>query len=284
MSSDAALEHLRRDQDDFRAALLSMETNQIMDNLIRAKTGFPILQIDYGSINGTITDSGAAGIQGSYTDIVAGPITRFLSGSLEARHQQQMAIQGEPVRNKPEVYLAYLQYLGLRDGLLVSPECPPECAAHVCRQGCDGLYYWIPVERRGDFFDLAMRVTVLRGQLPKAPDAFEITVADVTDYAPKFKPGETLEPGTRCQLTLQLDPPLESNDTGSANLTIDNVVYPVEILRNDDVSGGERTSMLRLVYVFGNDLAERQIPIDPSTLAGKLRGKTLPFFAQPIPT
>lgn len=36
--------------------------------------------------------------------------------------------------------------------------------------------------------------------------------------------------------------------------------------------------MLRLVYVFGNDLAERQIPIDPSTLTGKLRGKTLPFL------
>ena len=272
-------QHLRRDQDEFRAALLSMETNQIMDNLVRAKQGFPILQIDYGGISGTVTDSGAADIQGSYSDIVAGPITRFISGSAEARHQQQMTVQGEPVRNLPEVYLAYLQYLNLRDGLLVSTECPPECAAHIWRQGCDGLYYWIPIERRGDFFDLAMRVTVLRGQPPKAPDAFEISVAEVTDYIPKLEPGGIPEPGTAFQLTLKLDPPLESNDSGSANLTIDEVVYPVQILRNDAVGGGETTKELRLVYVFGSDTTERQIPVDPRAMKDKLRNAKLPFFA-----
>ena len=51
---------------------------KVMDNLVRAKQGFPILQIDYGGISGTVTDSGTPDVQGSYSDIVAGSITRFI--------------------------------------------------------------------------------------------------------------------------------------------------------------------------------------------------------------
>ena len=54
---------LAQDQDQFRARLLDLYTNQIMDNLVRADQGLPIIQVDYTKITGTITQNG----MGSFT-------------------------------------------------------------------------------------------------------------------------------------------------------------------------------------------------------------------------
>ena len=43
-------EQLRYDQDQMRQAVLDLYTNQIMDNLIRAYCGMPMVQIDYTSL------------------------------------------------------------------------------------------------------------------------------------------------------------------------------------------------------------------------------------------
>ena len=122
----------------------------------------------------------------------------------------------------------------------------------------------------------------LAGQPPKAPDAFEISVAEVTDYAPELKLGVPPSPAHSFQLHSKVDPPLESNDTGSANITIDGVVYPVQIMRNDAVGGGERTDELKLVYVFGNDTTERQIPVDPQTMQDKLLKRQTAVLCQQV--
>src|SRR5258708_623877 len=46
---------LRNDQDKIRSALLDLYTNQIIDNLIRASDGMPIIQLDYTNATGTVT-------------------------------------------------------------------------------------------------------------------------------------------------------------------------------------------------------------------------------------
>src|SRR6516164_8089761 len=51
---------LRHDQDCMRTALLDLYTNQIMDNLIRAYNGYPIVQLDYSDITGAVTHNSNA--------------------------------------------------------------------------------------------------------------------------------------------------------------------------------------------------------------------------------
>src|SRR5438046_1026750 len=53
--SGCAVYDLHRDQDQMRQALLDLYTDQIMDNLIRASNGMPIVQLDYSNATGTIT-------------------------------------------------------------------------------------------------------------------------------------------------------------------------------------------------------------------------------------
>src|SRR5260370_20448269 len=51
---------LASDQNQFRQILTTMYEDQLMDNLIRAKTRMPLLQLDYSNITGTVSDSGVA--------------------------------------------------------------------------------------------------------------------------------------------------------------------------------------------------------------------------------
>lgn len=277
---------LRNDQDEFRVALLSMETNQIMDNLVRARLGLPIVHVDYDKISGTVTQSAIGEVRGSYMDVVGGAITRTISAALTPKQENQLTVTGNPVRDKPEVYLAYLQFLALPDSLVVSPEPPPPCAAHLWKC-CNGTYYWVPVDRRGEFFQLAMRVSALRGQAPPAPEGFEISIVQVLDIAPPLGQGETPTPGTSFKLQVEFDKSVP-NDAGSANISLGGIVYPVQFMLDDRVEHGKSTKSLFLIYVFGNQVAEGQIPIVPATLAGQLRNQRIKYFSArfrpPAPT
>src|SRR5947207_11499819 len=50
-----ATAELHADQDKIRCALLDLYTNQIIDNLIRASNGMPIIQLDYTNAQASIT-------------------------------------------------------------------------------------------------------------------------------------------------------------------------------------------------------------------------------------
>src|SRR6266404_2653835 len=58
---------LANDQDQFRQTILTYYETQIMDNLIRARLGRPIVQVDYTTVSGTVTDTLSATFGGSYT-------------------------------------------------------------------------------------------------------------------------------------------------------------------------------------------------------------------------
>ena len=50
-----AVHEMYKDQDQIRTALLDLYTNQIIDNLVRASKGMPIIQLDYTNAQAMIT-------------------------------------------------------------------------------------------------------------------------------------------------------------------------------------------------------------------------------------
>lgn len=271
-------QQLRRDQDQFRHALLDMETNQIFDNLIRARCGLPIVHMDYDRISGTVTQSGTGDLRGSYTDVVGGSVTRALTGGLLAKQDNQLGVTGSPVRDKPEVYVAYLQYLTLDDGLIFSVEPPPPGAAHLCRC-CEGGHYWVPSHRAGDFFQLSMRVTGLRDNVLQAPSYFEITIRGVVSVLPPIPEGN--EPpalGTQHEIVVELEKPLPMNDSGSATAVLAGRVIPLSFLPGPGAIG-EPTTQLRIAYTYGPNLDDGEIPVPPRVFIDDLAGLQLKFYS-----
>jgi hypothetical protein len=210
-STGCAVHELRDDQDKIRCALLDLYTNQIIDNLIRASNGMPIIQIDYTNATATLTvretatfsDSLATTRSTVLTDNVATTGTSVftraaattlaltksvvttltavgtktslntLMGSMGGEHTNQVAVTGTPVTTSNDVYDAYLYFLTLPGSLQVSPAPPPPEVAHVCRQ-CGKLYYWVPAEHKKAFLALSLATTAQRGKPIPAPEAYEV--------------------------------------------------------------------------------------------------------------
>jgi hypothetical protein len=158
-------EQLESDQDRFRSALLQLETNQIMDNVVRAYNGLPIVHMDYSSITGTVSQTPSGQISGS-TQTTA-PVTNMIAYMLGFSQTNQLTVTANPVVDKPDVYAAYLDFVGKPGRLVVSPTPPPPETAHIVR--CfNGSYYWVPLEYRIDFLEMALKTSVMRGA-PTAP-------------------------------------------------------------------------------------------------------------------
>jgi hypothetical protein len=210
-----AVPELRDDQDKIRGALLDLYTNQIIDNLIRASNGMPIIQLDYINAAANITVMESANLSDSLVTtrssaaapsltgtsmlsravagtsraltVVAGTtftITRStmntLMGGGSASNSNQVAVTASPVTTSNEVYDAYLAFLTLPGSLQASPQPPPEGAAHICKK-CGNVYYWVPAEYKKEFLGLALATTAQRGRPIPAPEAYEVILKEILD-------------------------------------------------------------------------------------------------------
>jgi hypothetical protein len=205
-------QQLAQDQDHIRHAYLELQTNQIMDNLIRARRGLPIVHLDYNHMTGTVTDTAAGGVSGSNTGVgattapfkataaptfaaVTRTFTNVFNYTASGMQVNQLTINAEPVLNAPEVYNAYLEFLKDPAHLVESAEpppphealivrcrerdcCDPDCAPVKCRAK---VYYWVPCAYRGEFFALCLRAVALRGQATPVSPNFEVTVTGFAD-------------------------------------------------------------------------------------------------------
>jgi hypothetical protein len=185
---------LASDQDQFRARLLDLYTNQIMDNLIRADQGYPIVQMDYTNITGTITQNGTGSFTSTQTTmntkmLVIPTIVRTLTHSFtnlatfnpSAYETAALTVTANPVINSNDVYNAYLEFLAKTPSRLIkTEEPPPPGTAHIVR--CvDHMYYWVPTEFKGEFLKLSLVTTVQRGQPLSDPDKFQNTIVSATE-------------------------------------------------------------------------------------------------------
>src|SRR6516225_9673574 len=91
-------QQLANDQDHIRSAVLELESNQIMDNLIRIRKGLPIMQLDYNHMTGTVTQTVNGNVSGSET-IVSRVVTSVVGYSASGQQIMQLTINAEPVLN-----------------------------------------------------------------------------------------------------------------------------------------------------------------------------------------
>jgi hypothetical protein len=224
---------LAYDQNQFRARLLDLYTDQIMDNLMRAEQGLPIVQLDFSKITGTITQMGMGSYTGMQTTmntkmLVIPSVVRTLTHQFtnaatlnpSASQMNQLTVTADPVLNNNEVYQAYLDYLDPNKKhpnseltRLMKTEFEPPAELVLCglMRRCGHWYYWIPAEYKTDFLQLALVTTVMRGQPLEFPDAFEDTVVAVV---PEF-----VDQTGIVQLAVQLGTKLK-NGTGTLTAQI----------------------------------------------------------------
>jgi len=214
-----AVHQAQIDQDRIRYALLDMYTNQIIDNLVRARKGLPIIQLDYTQAQGMVTMKQTGSISDgqtvtkssvmalpAMTQTVTRTIATTLMGSLGFERTNQITLAATPVVTSNEVYDAYIEFLTIPGSLVITPEPPPPCAAVISKK-CDGVYYWVPDQFRGDFFNLSLRTTAQRGKpLLPSPDFFTVNATRILDQKPlKINPDYS-------NVTVKLDQKIPNDD------------------------------------------------------------------------
>jgi hypothetical protein len=191
-----AVHELRTDQEKIRDTLVELNTNQILDNLVRASKGLPIIQIDYTnasasvtfeetatisdtlqSTNGTALTTTVAKVGAAATTSLAvtAATLNTLIGSLGAFHTNQIGVTGTPVLTSNELYDAYLAYLGVSGSLQATATPPAPGEAHLCRR-YGKCYYWVPVQFKESFYELALITTAQRDRMLRLPEYYIVTL------------------------------------------------------------------------------------------------------------
>jgi hypothetical protein len=192
VSAGCAVRELHDDQNKIRSALLDLYTDQIIDNLIRASNGMPIIQIDYTNATAQVTVGQTEGLSDSPVRTKTNALTlaamssyaitrtsmNTLMGNLSGSNSNQVAVTATPVTTSNEVYDAYLAFLTLPGSLQLSCDVPPPGVAHIYKK-CGSKYYWVPTEFKREFLGLALATTAQRGKPIPAPDAYEVSLKGV---------------------------------------------------------------------------------------------------------
>jgi hypothetical protein len=184
-------QQLGYDQNQFRQVLLEMYEDQLMDNLIRAKNRMPLLHLDYTNITGTVTHSGSASVGGgpigTRTTTFVKPTMSTAGGSLvrlatqtfnygvTASQISQLTVTANPIVDNSGVYLAYLNFVEHPSRLIQSCDPPPPEAAPVVRQS-GKQFYWVPVEYRNEFLEVALRTSGVRTDPSDAAAYYESNI------------------------------------------------------------------------------------------------------------
>jgi len=250
-----------------RTAVLQLYTNQIMDNLVRAYDGLPLVQLDYTTMTGTITHDAGGSVNDSQTITTnrnpilttARNFARTTAFAFSAAQKSQLTITANPVLNNNEVYNAYLEFIVKPGRFVVTSEPPMQGQAHIvkcaCAPCCDQKrYYWVPCEYRHDFLRLSLVTTVQRGQPLSVSDYFEATASRVEDdEIPGF---------IRIYLSKKVP-----NDTGRITFTLASEAYELATELNKKIVPGTSESVSPAKhYKFGDkmDYLFLKLPVSAS--------------------
>jgi len=213
-----------------RQALLEMYTDQVMDNLIRAKTGLPFVQLAYTNVQVQDVDSVMGNMQNTYTaasdrasnpaNVITGVVRHFtnalqLTGN--AKRDRTMSLRADPVTDHNDIYELYLSF-ALNSEHFACTDKKPGCAVHVIRK-CGKKYYWVPVEAAAAFQELCLKTTFMRGpETTPPPVYYDRTITNVMEYRRDPEDKEKNQPMT-VYAALQLDQPVPNAD-GSVLATL----------------------------------------------------------------
>ena len=209
----------------FRDALLDMYTEQAIDNLIRAYTGQPYVQLQYRDLLVQDTDvlEGTAGFNYNLrrTVGISTVLERLAAIGGKANRSVQMTFHADPVTDAPTLYDEYLDFAFNPFLFCASCDKPTE-PVHIMRKR-DGIYYYVPCHAAADFQSLAMRTSVRR---PAAVQDFAGLQCAVlgTEKLPGAEEGETGE-------YLVHFAKLVPNDDATLIVTVDNTRRVIRLLR-----------------------------------------------------
>lgn len=185
-----------RDGIGSRQAILDVYTDQIMDNLIRARRGLPFVQLSYRNIlvqeldsfGGGATDTAVSSTDQSVNAVgaVSGVVRKWgntVVPTFSGKRDRTISFSADPVTDKNDIYEYYLAFAS-DPTLLVESDSKPTCAVHMCRQWGDRWYY-VPCEAAGVFLQLSLKTTFMRGaEKAPGPEYFE---ANIANYVPNKK-------------------------------------------------------------------------------------------------
>lgn len=184
---------LERDGNNFRESVCDLYTEQAMDNLIRAKSNQPFVQLVYRDLLAQTTDTGE-GVLGTSTmlDRQTGPVggimrtvtSGFTAGGT-ANRQRQLSFHADPVLERPEVYEAFIKFAS-DPGLLVESDGPPACPVHLHRKR-GKKHYWIPCEAGPQFLGLVLLTSFTPAGDPPVSPAYDVEIEQVEIVS---KPGK----------------------------------------------------------------------------------------------
>jgi hypothetical protein len=202
-----AVQGLHDDQDRLRSALVALCTNQVMDNLVRASNGLPIIQLDYTNantqftvdVNASLGETGVTNRSNTITALALSSVlvTRTLANTIAEglgfSRTHQVAVTATPVTTNNQVYDAYIAFLTIPGSLQITCSPPPPGAAHVCRRFRDE-YYWVPLEFRDRYVELASITTAQRGKsLLPSDDFYSVNIVGLgTSSASSPNPNQVL--------------------------------------------------------------------------------------------
>lgn len=286
-----ATHQVHADHDKIRCVLLDLYTDQIMDNLIRAANGLPIIQLDYTNAAATVTMKQTASLGDSVattrstvlaqaaalTTTITRQTLNTLTGNLGGERSNQVALTASPVITSNEVYDAYLAFLTLPGSLQASCDPPPHEAVHLCRKWHD-QYYWVPVEYRRQFFELSLATTAQRGKALLAPEEFfQVTLQEVLSQKPPNKVGVV-------ELLVKFDKKIP-NDTGRVEFTIGSktVAFDVNEYLPTDAPRPAETDRLRVYFDPDAEGAKAAGLKTPAGLSFPLAAKFYLNHKQPKP-
>jgi hypothetical protein len=277
-------QQLGKDQNQFRQVLLEMQEDQLMDNLIRARNRMPLLHLDFTNITGTVTHSGTASVGGGPTGTrtstfvkptmtTAGSLVRVASQTftygVNASQINQLTVTANPVVDNSALYLAYVNFVERPGRLIDSCDPPPPGAAHIVRQS-GKQFYWVPVEYRNEFMEVALRTNGVRTDPSDSAAYYEATVTGATNIVP---PSGSPPKGGTVAVTLGVTGVLPKddgvpNDRGWMTAVIKGrewrfklvetrlIDLPADVQRqykdkkDDEYKNGSLTRTLKIRYIF----------------------------------
>ena len=167
---------LQQDQDAIRIAVMDMYTNQIMDNLVRAHNGYPFVQMQYQDITGTVGNDGSIGAG------VADVGSRLMDITFGGSQRNVLTVTANPVTDNDAVYLAFLDFVRPQAGNFFCTCDPPPCGAAHMSVCCDGMYYWVPADKKHEFLRLALSTSVMsKGGGIKIPESHISNISEVSE-------------------------------------------------------------------------------------------------------
>jgi hypothetical protein len=170
---------LAHDSNSFRQAVISIYTEQALDNLVRARRGLPFVQMAYRDLYYQDDDTYTGSLSQDQTlttraslavDTVFREFARLTHLGAELKRDKIMSLHADVITDQNDVYEKYLAFAS-DPNLLCDSDVLPKCGVHVWKK-FNHSYYWVPESAGQEFLQLVLQTTFMRGPETTPPPVY----------------------------------------------------------------------------------------------------------------